>query len=218
MGRSAGLLALVAFACGLTSTAARAQIIDPGPLNWDVPSLIPVVGHDANGVPDPRGEIRIVVRDFANLPVGGVVVVLDFSNCAELSLCADPHDPDATVNCAARTVTKVSAANGEVRFRVVGCSTAAPGGPGSGNNCARIYGDGVLAAFPTVAIYDLTGCDGLAPADLAAWLTDFLAGPGNLGRDDYDGSGSTGPADLSPWLEAFFDAQSVENDSGATCP
>jgi len=189
----------------------------PSPANWIVPALIPVVGEDPNGVPDPRGEIHIVARDLANNPMPGVEVVIDFSVCTELRLCADPRDPDAIVDCAAHRVRKLTDANGEVRFRIVGCSSGAPGTPGSPANSARIYGDGVLEASPSVAIYDLVGCNGASAADLSAWLDDFFNG-WNPARGDYDGSGQIGPADLGLWLKTFFAAGSLANcASGGPC-
>lgn len=210
----ASALALAAV-CSVPSTSLAGF---PEPANWTTPALIPVVGHDANGVPDSRGGILIVARDLANLPMPGVLVELDFSACTELQLCADPHDPDATVDCGARRVHKFTDQNGEVRFRVIGCSSAVPGTPGASYNCAQILGDGELKASPSVAIYDLTGCNGLGPADLSAWLDDFFGGL-DPARADYDGTGSPlGPSDLALWLKAFFDAGSIANCSnGGPC-
>ncbi len=194
---------------GLVAPALAGGGDPPNPAPWTAPALIPVVGLNAAGVPDPVGEIAIVARDIANNPIPGVPVVIDFSGCSEVRLSADPHDPDAVVDCVQRTVRKATDAAGVVRFRVVGCSVAVPGTPGSPWSCARIYGDGALVASPSVAIYDLAGCDGLNPGDLAAWLADFyMVSPSRI---DYDGSGAVGPADLSRWLAVFFAAGSVSN-------
>lgn len=210
----AAVLALARFG----PAPASAGIIDPGPFPWTIPALIPVVGHDAAGTPDPRGEVLIVIRDLANTPIPGSRVILDFSFCSDLSLCSDPHDPDAVVNCVSKTVTKFTDMNGEVRFRVVGCSSAAPGSPGAGAHCARIYADGVLGGFPNVAIYDLTGCDGLHSSDLGAWLTDFFS-VAQPNRADYDGDMLLGGTDLSLWLAAFFASNSILNCAGGLpCP
>ena len=191
----------------------------PSPANSTMPAMIPVVGHAAGGGADPVGEVLAVVRDIANAPVPGAVVIIDFSACTDLRLCSDPHDPDAVVDCVNRTVTKVAGPNGDVRFRIVGCSIRVPGEPGNGFNCARIYANGVLHASPTVAIYDLVGCDGLNASDLSAWLSDFFfvnfPGPASA---DYDNSGQADPNDLSLWLTAFFGAGSVANCStGGAC-
>jgi hypothetical protein len=188
----------------------------PSPSNSTVPSLIPVIGFNAGGVADPIGEVTVVHRDLANNPIAGALIRFDFSACTEMRLCADPHDPDAVVGCAQRTVSKITDANGVARFRVVGWSVAAPGTPGAAYNAAKIYADGVQLGSPSVAIYDLTGANGLTSADLSAWLTDFFSGS-EPARGDYSNTGSPlGPADLSRWLTAFFANGSILN--GPACP
>jgi hypothetical protein len=148
----------------------------------------------------------------------GVLVTIDFSGCTDMRLSADPHDPQAIVNCAAQTVSKFTDAQGIVRFRVVGGSVGVPGTPGSPRNSAHVYGDGTLEASPEVAIYDLTNFDGLGAADLSAWLADFFDGF-DPERCDYDGSGAMGANDLSFWLKAFFAAQSTGNcGTAGHCP
>lgn len=212
-----GLLS-AALAASVHAAAPRPALsTTPTPVVWDIPALIPVYGYDAVGVADPRGEFVITIRDLAMNPVPGALVVLDFSNCADLRLCVDPHDADAVVDCDTRTLRKVTGLNGQVRFRVVGCSVAAPGSAGASTPCARVYADGVLGGSAAVAIYDLIGCDGLAPADASAWLTDLFGGLDPL-RGDYDGSGALGPADLGLWLNAFFADGSLANcSSGGRC-
>ena len=201
----------------LASAPRPALSTTPSPVVWDIPAVISVYGHDAVGVADPRGEFVITIRDLAMNPIPSAVVTLDFSGCLDLRLCVDPHDPDAVANCGTGTLTKVTDQNGRARFRVVGCSVAVPGSAGASQNCARVYADGVLGGSPSVAIYDLTGCDGLAPADASAWLTDYFGGL-NPARGDYDGSEQLGPADLSLWLLAFFADGSLANCSnGGRC-
>ena len=197
---------------------ARAQIIvEPPPNNSVVPALIPVVGHGASGLPDPTGEIEVIVRDFSNQLVPGALVVLDFGDCTELRLCADAHDPGVTVDCATRTVRRSSDASGSARFRVMGWSVAAPGTPGAPVHSAMVFADGVLLGRPTVAIYDLDA-QGLGAADLADWLRDFFSGL-DPARGDYDGSGALSASDLSKWLTAYFAGGSVANCSPeGPCP
>lgn len=211
----AAALTLVAFG----SRIGLAQV--PTPANSITPRMIPVVGHDASGVPDPIGEVTVIFRDLANQPIAGALIQLDFSACTELRLCADSHDPSAVTDCAQRTITKVSDANGAARFRVVGYSVAPPGTPGAPYNAARVYADGVLLASPSVAIYDLTGGGGLTPADLSAWLDDFFGGF-DPARSDYDDTGAPlGPSDLARWLTAFFASGSIQNctpGSGSCAP
>lgn len=186
----------------------------PGVGNFIIPEDITVVGHDPAGTADPRGEFLIGIRDLANNPMPNSVVAIDFSSCDELRLCADPHDPGALVNCATRTVMKVTDVNGEVRFRVVGCSVASPGGPGAGWGCARVYADGVLGGSVSVSILDLAGCNGVDAIDLAAWAADFFTGQ-PVARSDFDGDHELTALDLASWSSAFFGAASLANCGAA---
>jgi len=212
-----GLLSAALAASAHAAVPRPALSTTPAPFVWDIPAVIPVHGHDAAGVADPRGEFVITIRDLAMNPIPGAIVMLDFVNCSDLRLCVDPHDAGAVVDCGERTLRKITGPNGQATFRVVGCSVAAPGSAGAGTPCARVYADGVLGGSAAVAIYDLVGCDGLAPADASAWLTELFGGLNPL-RADYDGNGFVGPADLSRWLDAFFADGSLTNCSnGGAC-
>ena len=203
-----------ALTCGFVSPV-RAGL--PPYSNSTIPAMIPVVGRDPNGVPDPIGEVTVVVRDFANNPIEGAMVVLDFSACTELRICADAHVAGVFVDCPTRTVRRLSDAAGRAVFRVVGWSTAVPGTPGAPHNSGKIYADGVLLGSVSVAIYDLDA-HGLSPSDLSAWLADFFSG-NNPARDDYDGTGLVTAGDLGKWLGAFFAAGSITNCSpDGSCP
>jgi len=127
--------------------------------------------------------------------------VIDLSACPDLAICADQMDPAATVDCAHKTVSKLTAADGSVHFTLLG------GSNGAGNamtllHGGRIYKNGTLIQSPTVSAFDLDGSNGLGANDLSAWLTDFSTGA-DYGRCDYDCSGLVGASDLSLWLTAF---------------
>ena len=194
---------------------ARATIDVPSPANSTAPTHLSVMGLSSLGGPDFYSEILVEVRGYANELMVGSVVMIDFSGCADARLCSDPHDSNAIVNCAGRTVAKVTNVSGQARFRFVGSSV---GGAGAIAPCARIYADGVLLRSPSVAIFDLTGNDGLSPQDLGLWLDDFFSGHAPA-REDYDGDGAVGPGDLSLWLQAYFASGSVTNCGNAgLCP
>lgn len=203
------LLLLACFAvlgCGVVTSASAGL---PPPPNGTIPSVIPILGRSSSGVPDPRAEATVIVRDLANNPVSGAMVVLDFSACSELKLCADAHEPGVFVDCATHTVRRLTDATGSAVFRVTGWSTAPPGAPGAPYRSAKVYADGVFFGSANAAIYDLdTG--GLGAADLSRWLSDFFSS-NNPARDDYDDSGSVGPNDLSMWLKAYFASGSITN-------
>ena len=186
----------------------------PGGDNSTVPGCITLVGT-AGGVPAPEGQFRVVVKDLANNPVVGAVVAVDLSFCADLHLCADQLDPNATVNCAAKRVTKLTDGAGSVFFTVLG------GSNGAGNattllNGGRVFENGTLIGSPTVSAFDLDGSAGVGANDLSAWLTDFGSGQ-NFGRSDFDCSNNVGSNDLSLWL-SVYGSGTMTSSCAASCP
>lgn len=214
--RSAAPMLGALLAALLAASPVRAGV--PSPSNWTVPPMILVVGEDGNGIPDSVGEFTIDARDLANQPMAGVLVTIDFSGCNDIRLAANPQDPDAIVDCALRTVSKHADANGIAVFRIAGSCSAPPGSPGSGLHCVPILGDGVVQFYVDAATIDLTGGDGLGPADFSAWLDDFFGGLQPI-RSDFDHSGDLGAADLSRMLDIFFASGSITNNQGGgACP
>jgi len=223
LGRRACVL-LTLLLISTSPTAAHGSV--PSPANSIVPTHFSLVGT-SNDIADPAGGFTVFLRDLANIPIEGALVVVDLSQCPDVRLCADPHDgcvPGSlatmgggggpppfdscqTVDCATRTVRKFSSAAGTASFRIVGSSIGPMSGSGSPAHCARVYEDGVLIGSPSVSLYDLNG-GGVGPSDLSVWLTDFF-GPYNPPRSDYNGSGLVDPADLSSWLILFFGAGSA---------
>ena len=172
----------------------------PSPANDTSPACISLVGT-YGAAPAPAGQFTVICRDLANNPMPGAVVVIDLSACPDLAICADQMDPAATVDCAHKTVSKLTAADGSVHFTLLG------GSNGAGNamtllHGGRIYKNGTLIQSPTVSAFDLDSSNGLGANDLSAWLTDFSTGA-DYGRCDYDCSGLLGASDLSLWLTAF---------------
>jgi len=173
----------------------------PSPANSTAPSCISLVGSNG-GVPAlAAGQFQVVYRDLANNPIANGAIVIDLSGAPDLNICADQLDADATVDCVHRTVTKHTAADGSVRFTILG------GSNGAGNavtllNGGKIFANGTLIQSPTVSAFDLDGAAGVGANDLSAWLTDFGSGL-NYGRSDFDCSGNLGANDLSFWLTAF---------------
>ena len=183
-----------------TSPGLRAVTASPR-IGVQPPLCISLVGS-AGGVPaSASGEFVIVALDQANHPIPGAVVTVDLSGCLDLSICADQLDPAATVDCAAKTVRKVAAADGSVRFTLLGGSNGA-GNASTLLGGGRVFVNGLLYWSPTVSVYDLDGSGGLGANDLSAWLGDYGSGL-PFGRSDYDCSDSLGANDLSLWLAAF---------------
>lgn len=200
------LLALVPFAASVHA--------EPSPANDIAPSCISLVGAFGS-TPAPAGGFVVICRDLANNPMAGATVVIDLSGCSDLFICADQMDPAATVECAHKTVSKLTAADGSVHFDILGGSTG--GGTavtllGGG----RIFKNGTLIQSPTVSAYDLDGSGGVGANDLSAWLGDFGSGQ-TFGRSDYDCSGNLGANDLSLWL-GVFGSGAMSQSCVSQCP
>jgi len=199
----------------LTVTPIGAQAGGPAAGNSTTPASIRLVGA-SSGVPDvSAGQFTVVARDPGNMPKNGCTVVIDLSNCADLAFCSDQMDPGALTNCAAKTVRKFANALGEVSFTLLGGSTGA-GYASSLAHSARIFGDGILLATPSVSSFDLDGSGGVGAGDLSTWLSDFGSGV-DWARSDYDGSGTVGASDLSEWL-AVFGAGTSTQSCTISCP
>ena len=203
-----------AFCLSVIVAAPSLALASPGS-NSTTPSCISLVGT-YGGVPaHGAGEFAVTIRDLANNPIAGATVVIDLSTAPDLRLCADQLDPAATVDCAHKTVSKLTGVDGSVRFTVLGSSN------GGGNAVTllgngRIYANGTLIQSPTVSAYDLDGSSGLGANDLSAWLGDFGSGQ-PFGRSDYDCSGNLGANDLSIWLSAFGSGAMAES-CASQCP
>lgn len=204
--------------CGvLAASAAFASV--PSPANSVSPPCISLVGSNT-GVIDPAGQFSVTVRDLANLPINGSLVVIDFSSCSGLSIC-DNNEMGFTVDCGTQTVRGFTGVGGVITMRIKGHANNSGGNqpPYGTYNSGKIFADGVLLSSPSVAAYDHDG-GGMGPADLSAWLGDFFGG-NSPSRSDYDCTGNLGPADLSAWLTVFFASGSTNNCPGGgknDCP
>ena len=193
--RHAPILVLVAGAALLLASPALAQL--PSPSTSTVPDFIRLVGSSA-GVPDSvAGGFSMVIRDLAYNPYKHAYVLVDFSGCPDLRIASDQLNPNDTVDCANHRVGAFTNAAGVVSFTLIGSSRAA--GSCSGVGCGRVYADGALMRYLTVAAFDLDGAGGVNSADISVWLAD-LGLHVYRGRSDFDGSGSITTADLSVML------------------
>jgi hypothetical protein len=183
--------------------------------NSSAPACISLVGSYLGAPATAAGEFAVVVRDIANNPVSGAVVVIELSAAPDLFLCSDQLDPAVTVDCGFKRVSKVTAADGSAHFTLLG------GSNGGGNavtflNGGRIYASGTLLQSPTVSAYDLDGAGGVGANDLSAWFGDFGSGL-SFGRSDYDCSGTIGANDLSFWFGAFGSGEMAQS-CASHCP
>lgn len=187
---------------------AHAQIPSPG--NHQItPSCIVLVNGDATGVAaNPAGAFTVLARNLANEPIANGLVLIDFSLCgtADVRLQrGQAHDPALTQDCALRTVSKRTDANGFATFVLIGGGSSAggPGFPSRSTGCARVFLDGVLIAMVTVGAHDQNGHGGVTPADVAAMIADVLS-PGYETRSDVNCSLDLSPADVSRCIAVLF--------------
>jgi hypothetical protein len=204
---------LLAVTTPLAAPAALAGLPSAG--NDTAPACISLVGSNGAVPATAWGQFTVVIRDLANNPVAGASVVVDFSSCFDIAICADQMDPNATVNCAAKTVRKFTGVDGSVRFTILGSSNGSGSAPTLLNG-GRIFSNGQLVQSPTVSTFDLDGSSGVGANDLSVWLTDFGTGQ-PYGRSDYDCSGGIGANDLSFWLTAFGSG-TMTSSCASNCP
>ena len=198
----------------LTTSSSSATAGDPGPVNGTFPACVRLVGSDGVLAAQQLGAFEVVILDIASNPIPGAALRVDFSAIPELLIAADQLDPEAIVDCAGKSVTKIADANGRAVFCIIGASTGAGTGVTLLGGC-KIFANDRLCAFPTANAFDLDGTLGVGAGDLAVFLSDFASGQ-PFGRSDYDCSGSLGASDLSIWLRAF--ASGTQLVSAAVCP
>ena len=194
--------------------SARAGVISiPSPANCSKPSRIVLTGETSFGVPDPAGEFSVTVRDLANLPTAGSLVIVDFANCPSVRVPTDQSDPAIQwTHCSPASFGKFTAANGTVSFRLAGL----PSGVCPSDARLKIYADGVEIASPRAVTLDLDGGGGVTAADISKLLELYFAGS-HCALADFDGSGDLGAGDLSSFLELYFQHGSTTSSPAPYC-
>lgn len=182
-------------------------------MNCIFPGHVTLVSCGPTGPDSVAGHCTAVIRDLAANPIAGVTVTLDFSSVGDMAIALDQQDPRLAVNCATRTVSTLTDANGVASFTVLGRGLPAAA---SLRGSLRIYADGILLGSPGVAVLDLDGVDGLTLADFALWTADFFSATSPQ-RSDLDGNGSVDLADLSRWSAAYFSGNDARS-AGPSCP
>lgn len=205
----------LALACVLIALgfAAPTSADTPPGSNSTIPSHVVLVGLGAAGPDSATGHCTVTVRDLANNPVPGSVVILDFSACADVAPAANQHDPRLTVNCAQRQVFSVTDENGVARFTVLGSGAA---GPPSQPFDFKVFADGVLLGSPRLAVLERDGAGGLTALDLSMWAADLFSASVDM-RADLNGDGYVSVLDLSVWASAYFNGGNTQ-PMGALCP
>ena len=167
----------------LAATTSLAPAAVPSAANSSLPACMALC---------PMGDMpfTVIVRDFANNPVPGSTVVLDFSGCPNGAFICTPLPTDPYItNLGARTLSMTADASGKVTF------PARIGGTGPAG-CAAVFADGVLMRHYALASPDQGG-DGQVVLVFVNDLTLFSAKLGSADPTaDFDCSGgAVNPSD-----------------------
>jgi len=214
--------------CGLLIAAVASANV-PDPSKSTVPGFIKVGGAQTTaGVPDPTITYTVTVRDFANNPIAGSNVELNFSNCSDTKLCTAVV-AGQTVDCTNKAVRATTNASGLAIVKVLGGAnnpgTAVPPAiwPGAGLGCVRVYADGIQIGTATAVDYDQNGSvpsgNGVNGLDFSIAKSDVGAvglGAAYKGRTDYDANGAVNGSDLSS-LKTIVGNSGLGTGSGAGC-
>jgi hypothetical protein len=214
--------------CGLLIAAVASANV-PDPSKSTVPGFIKVGGTQTTaGVPDPTITYTVVVRDFANNPIAGSFVEINFSNCSDTKLCTAVV-AGQTVDCTNKAVRATTNASGQAIVKVLGAANN-PGtfvppaiAPGAGLGCVRVYADGIQLGTVTAVDYDQNGSlpsgNGVNGLDFSIAKSDVGAvglGAAYKGRADYNTDGAVNGSDLSS-LKTIVGASGLGTGSGTGC-
>jgi hypothetical protein len=192
-------------------------------------ALLPTLAVSAEGsvvgVPDPRfstadavvvgnpsgtaiggapAGFDVLVRDVNNAPLAGRTVWLDFS--ATPMKVFNAQNAGTTLNCAAKTISRVTNAGGAVNF------ASRIGKFDNGNN-VNVIADGIPLVLVKGRSTDIDGTDGTAGlGDFTIFANNYLYA-GAAQETDFDLDGSTGLNDFS-----IFAAEFLGQVTGTYCP
>jgi len=180
-------LLAAAFAAAFSILPSTARAALPSPSTSSLPSCI-------KATMDASALTFIVVRDFANNPVSGSFVVLDYSDCADFKPCPPGGvADDYTLDLPTRTLRAVTNAAGQVFLHVR-----------AGGGCAlsplRIFADGVFLGARRASSTDQNGDHVVDNTDVT--LLHAKVGTTDL-TGDLDGDGIVDAYDESILFDAL---------------
>lgn len=207
MRPSIRLVAFAAVSALLAPAAARAGEQVPDPRNSTFYSV--VIGRPPAGATSPGGPLEavnypVVLKDVNNAPLVGQAVVLHFP--ASIRLYAT-QVPGTTVDCAARTLTRVTDATGLASF--------GPRFGGFDNANLILVWRGSTEQLGTIKArsFDIDGLEGgTGVADFALFSHNYLAAPSAI-ETDFNQDGTTFIHDFALFAEQYLNA-----GQGAYCP
>lgn len=188
-----GLVRRASLFCAVGLTAASAAMAGvPSATTSTQVGAVRLVGQ-SGGVADVTAAITYVIRDAANNPVPGSTVILNFSGCTDSRLSNTVFGAGIVTNCAAKTVTGVTNAAGQVVITVAGA-----GGLGAvmGTKCVAVTADGVPFSNIAGATADYNALGGVDALDISTCGGDVFSIPYQQ-RSDFSGDGSNDALDIS---------------------
>jgi hypothetical protein len=161
---------------------------------------------------DSTATYTVILRDYDNVPIANVPVILDFSACDEVRFAAEqPFYPPEQANCPSPPLRLTTYTNflGEARFIVLG-SVLRRDSPWANTGCVQVWYppcNQVLASV-SVAAYDQDGVNGLTANDLFLLGCDWASQ--NIGqfhaRSDLNGDGFVDNLDRGMWQSQYIQA------------
>jgi hypothetical protein len=190
-------------AAGLAVVASVASAGVPDPRFSTVDPV--VVGNaSGNAIGAAPAGLDVVVRDVNNAPLSGRTVTVDFS--ATPMKVFTVQNAGTTVNCAAKTISRVTNASGAVNF-------AARIAKFDNTNGVEVSADGVVLATIKGRSTDIDGTDGTTGlGDFAIFGNNFGNNP-SAQETDFDQDGTTALGDF-----AIFGAEFGNGATGTYCP
>jgi len=197
--------ALTALALGVCVPATLAVLSSPAVAKFPDPAFSqvdPVVVGDAAG----SSAFRVVFRDVTNAPLYSELATLDFSQSTVRLY--EVQEPGVVVDCAARTLSKVTDHAGVAVFHP-------RFGGACRSNSVQILGEGVMVMAMVPArstdMDGLDGCTGLG--DFGMFAQRYLSSLPHA-EADFDNSG--GPLGLGDF--AIFSRGLLNGVKGTYCP
>jgi hypothetical protein len=190
----------IAAGFAVVASVASAGIPDPRFSTVEGSVVGDVSGNAIGAVP---AGFDVTVRDINSAPLSGVVVTLDFS--ATPMKVYNTQNAGTTVNCAAKTISRVTNGSGQVNF----ASRVAKFDNSTG---VEVAAAGVVLANVRGRSTDIDGNDGTTGlGDFAVFGNNFQNNPAAI-ETDFDQNGSTGLGDF-----AIFGAEFQTFINGTYC-
>jgi len=191
----------IAAGFAVVASVASAGVPDPRFSTLDAVVVGNVSGAAMGGVP---AGFDVTVRDVNNAPLSGRTVTLNFA--ASGMKVYSTQNAGTTVNCAAKSISRVTNGSGAVNFaaRVAKFNNA---------NTVEVSADGVVLGNVKGRSTDIDGTDGKTGlGDVALLSANLLANPAAQ-QTDYDLNGVTGLGDL-----ALFTGELLSGPTLSYCP